>query len=51
MTSRRRYELPERYRCEGTPASDVMIYILIGIMAFVFLWLGCALAGIDAGYY
>lgn len=51
MTSRRRYELPERYRCEGTTASDVVIYVLIGITAFVFLWLGCALAGIDAGYY
>ena len=51
MTSRRRYELPERYRCEGTPASDILIYTLIGILAFVFLRLGFALAGIDAVYY
>ena len=51
MAARRRYELPERYRCEGTQASDVVIYVLIGITAFVFIWLGCAMAGIDAGYY
>ena len=51
MATRRRYELPARYQPRETRASEIVIYVLIAITAFVFLWLGCALAGIDAGYY
>ena len=53
MTSRHsRYELPERDRNPRIErAATIAIYMLIVTMGLVFLWVACALAGIDAGYY